>query len=313
MVLVLFYNDNIEYISTKKFTMFFGVASNAYFQVTNCDGIIGLSKSYNDERLSFIHMLKKYRNTDSTAFSIKFENDMFEENVKGTMFIGEHEDFSKSDAVSCPLVYYGNKIFWAAEISSFTLKNNDNEVTSNKKINTIFDTGTNFIILPMKYLKDIQKDLSSFDCETVTTKNGYQIACLLNNNLPDLRFEINGNTLIFPRSYAFYNFGSKKYVLSMIIFSDSSISIMGSIFFFLFHTLFDEENKELKFYPLKGNVEAGLSTFVIILIVICVISFVIAIALIVYYYVKKYKEKKNIPQGDLRNKYFENLVLPPMD
>ena len=99
----------------------------------------------------------------------------------------------------------------------------------------------------------------------------------------------------------------------MIIFSDSSISIMGSIFFFLFHTLFDEENKELKFYPLKGEVESGLSTFVIVLIVICAIAFAIAIALIVYYYVKRHKEKKNMLQGNLGTKYYENLILPPMD
>ena len=308
-----YYNDNIEYISNKQFNMYFGVASKAYFQVTNCDGIIGLSKSYDDERLSFIHMLKKDGNTDSSAFSIKFENDIFEGGVKGAMYIGEHEDFSKSETVSCPLVYYGNKIFWAGEINSFTLKNSDHEVTSNKKIYIIFDTGTNFIILPMKYLNDIEKDLSSFGCYRTSTQNGYQIACQPNNNLPDLRFEINGNTLIFPRTYAFYSNGNKKYVYSMIIFSDSSISIMGSIFFFLFHTLFDEENKELKFYPLKGEVESGLSTFVIVLIVICAIAFAIAIALIVYYYVKRYKEKKNMLQGNLGTKYCENLVLPPMD
>ena len=37
------YNDNIEYLSNKKFNMFFGVASNADFKVENCDGIIGLT------------------------------------------------------------------------------------------------------------------------------------------------------------------------------------------------------------------------------------------------------------------------------
>ena len=301
-----YYNDNIEYISTKKFNMFFGVASNAYFEVTNCDGIIGLSKSYDDERLSFIHMFKKYANIDSTAFSIKFENDYFKGGIKGKMYIGEHEDFSKSDAVSCPLVYYGNKIFWAGEISSFTLKNNDHKVTSNKKINIIFDTGTNFIILPTRYLNDIEKDLSYFDCFTVNVDNGIQIACQPNNNFPELRFEINGNTLIFPRSYAFYRSPNSNYLYSFVTFSDSSISIMGSIFFFLFHTLFDEENKELKFYPLKGNVEGGLSTFVIVIIVVCVIGFAIAIALIVYYYVKRHKEKKNMLQGNLGQNYFDN-------
>ena len=309
-----YYNDNVEYLSNKKFNMHFGVASIADFTLTNCDGIIGLTKSYDDERYSFIHMLKRYGNTDSTAFSIKFENDYFKYGVKGTMYIGVHEDFSKSDTVSCPLVYYRDKIFWAAELSSFGLKNNDHKATSSKKINIIFDTGTNFIILPTLYLKDIEKDLSDFNCYSIPNNNEYHIVCPVSRNLPELRFEINGNTLIIPSNYAFYySNGNKNYVYSMVVFTDSLMNIMGSVFFFLFHTLFDEENNELKFYPLNGKIEGGLSTLVIVIIVICSIGLAIAIGLIVYYYVKRCKRKKeDMPQGDIGINYFENDYHPQM-
>lgn len=76
--------------------------------------------------------------------------------------------------------------------------------------------------------------------------------------------------------------------------------------FFLFHTLFDEENKELKFYPLKGNVEGDSSTFVIVIIVICAIGFAMEIALIVYYYIKRCKEKKKNTSRKLGQNYLDN-------
>ena len=67
-------------------------------------------------------MLKKSGNTDSLAFSFKFENDQFTSNVKGKMYIGRHEDFSKKEAQSCPLVFYKMDIFWACQLNSLRLK-----------------------------------------------------------------------------------------------------------------------------------------------------------------------------------------------
>ena len=44
--------------------MKFGVADTANFMVDQCDGIIGLSKEYKYNELSFIHMLKEKEITD---------------------------------------------------------------------------------------------------------------------------------------------------------------------------------------------------------------------------------------------------------
>ena len=126
------------------------------------------------------------------------------------MFIGEHEDFSKKEVISVPLIFYLNKHFWASELSSFGLKNNQYEAKSNYKTNIIFDTGTNFIFLPTKYLNDIKNDLSTFDCFIVGSQNSYQIGCNVNGNLPDLRFKINDYTLVIPKRYAFYYVSKSK-------------------------------------------------------------------------------------------------------
>ena len=197
------------------------------------------------------------------------------------------------------------------------------------KTNIIFDTGTNAIILPTKYLIDIQNDLISFNCYIIEVQNSYQIACNANSNLPDLRFEFNGHTLIFPRKYAFY-YTSKNnnYVYSMTVFTDltdSSFFIMGSPFFFLFHTLFDEENKKLKFYPLHDSIiekdlnENSNNIFLIILIIalifIIIISVVVVISLIVYFFVKKRKEKniENVIKENIRQNISGGLFNPAMN
>ena len=54
-------------------TMKLGVADAAYYEIPGCDGIMGLSRIYNDERESIITMLYKRKYIDSRAFSIKYE------------------------------------------------------------------------------------------------------------------------------------------------------------------------------------------------------------------------------------------------
>ena len=299
----LYYNDNIEYIKNKKFNIYFGVASTTYFPVTGADGIIGLTKSYKEESLSFIHMLKKAGNTDSLVFSIKFENDRFAPKVQGKMYIGRHEDFSKKEAESCPLIFFQNEIFWACKLDSFGLKGKNNEYKVSYSTGIIFDTGTNYIFLPKRYLQEIRYQLSDFGCFIYEEST---IACNANGDVPDFRFEFDGNTYIIPKEYAYYyTYGDNKNVYSIIAFSDSTIPIIGSVFFFLFHTLFDEEKRELKFYPIKGSIEGGLSTITIIIIVSASVIAVIILILIIYYCIKN-RKPTNSPGQDYNAPLYPN-------
>ena len=292
----LYYNDNVEYINNKKFNIKFGVASKAQFQVSGGDGIIGLTKSYKDESLSFIHMLKKSGNTDSLAFSFKFENDQFTSNVKGKMYIGRHEDFSKNGTKSCPLVFYSDEIFWACKLGSLRLKGKNYETKVSYSTPIIFDTGTNLIILPKRYLQEMQNDLKNFNCLVYQESSSLAILCEENGDIPDFQFEFDGNIYTIPREYVFnYVSGNTRYVISRIIFDDSLYPIIGSLFFFLFHTLFDEENEELKFYPLKNEITgAGLSVFTIIIICFASIAVVVISIIIIWYCLKNRKSKSSV-------------------
>ena len=74
-----YYTDNFKFMDNKIFSMKFGAANrisisgNSY---GNADGVIGLGHYYEDEQLSFMHMLKQYNITDSKIFSIKLDNDV---------------------------------------------------------------------------------------------------------------------------------------------------------------------------------------------------------------------------------------------
>ena len=112
--------------------------------------------------------------------------------------------------------------------------------------------------------------------------------------------------MTLPKEYVFtYATTDKKYVISSIIFTTEDLALIGSVFFYVYHTLFDEENKELKFILNDGKI-GGLSTFVIILIVVTSIATVLIIAYVIYYCVKKRKEQ-NMLVGSSRNNYNEPL------
>ena len=249
----VYYLDNVNYINDKDFPMLFGVATKTDFQAVGADGIIGLAHVYYNEASSFIQMLNRGGVTSSTLFSLKFQNS--NDGVSGKLYLGKHDDFSKDNVGTCPLVNFsdGGEIYWGCEANSFGLKKNGgNEVRSNRKYNLVFDTGTNILILPLEYLNDIQNNLDGFECYTIMSEDqaSYQLACSNVWDLPNFFFEINGNIYTIPSQYTFYQSG--EFFLSRILFYKMDYYLVGSPFFFVFHTLFDRESNQLHFYPQNG-------------------------------------------------------------
>lgn len=124
-------------------------------------------------------------------------------------------------------------------------------IVNSKRINNIvFDTGTNFIMLPLQYYQDLTKNIKKLNCyfKDTSGEKKYQLACPNINNVPDFRFEINGSILIVPKNYCFYR-GKDNIFYSRILFLEQNIYIIGTPFFFAFHTLFDKKNEKLHFYP----------------------------------------------------------------
>jgi len=306
-----FFLDYIKYINNKSFQFVFGVATQTDFSVDGADGIIGLANYYDDKSKSLIYRLYEEKITNSKQFSFKFGENI-NTGQTGKLFIGKHEDFSSSDTVKCPLIYSKTKpalnSFWTCKLSKFGLKNSNNVIKISNDIATdvIFDTGTNVIILPIAYLEDIKEDLKDFECEDYLEKDSYQLKCKNNaKTLPDFRFEINGNVLTIPYEYSFYNVNN-KYAYSRVIFKKYDIYIIGSPFFFAFHTLFDQDAGNLYFHPenkkyLDIGSESSFTASDIAAIVVVIIV-ILLVAYIIYYIIKWKRSKKAledaIPQSD---------------
>jgi hypothetical protein len=246
-----YFYDNFNYINNRNFKFLFGVAFKTDFNVQGADGIIGLSHFYPNEELSFIHMLFKEGVTQSTIFSLKFGNDI-KVGKLGKLIIGKHSDFSQSTTVTSPLVRGSgnNQFFWICNIKSLGIKNSYGLAISSRSFNIIFDTGTNAILLPLQYYYDLSSNINRLNCFFVANEqhNLFQIVCQNINELPDFRFEINGNILIVPKIYTFYRTKDGLFY-SKVLFVENEVYIIGSPFFFAFHTLFDRENEKLHFYP----------------------------------------------------------------
>ena len=115
----------------------------------------------------------------------------------------------------------------------------------------MFDTGTNMILLPLEYYYYLKNQVGALNCQFITNdQKAYRLMCQTESLLPDFRFEINGHILIIPKNYGF-NKASNGIFLSKVVFVESNHYIIGTPFFFAFHTLFDKVNEQLHFYPEK--------------------------------------------------------------
>lgn len=299
-----YYLENIEYIPATIANMKIGVADSAFYQLPGCDGIMGLARLYNDERESIITMLYQSGLTDSRAFSIKFEG-KFDGGEHGSMFLGIHEDFSKNETLSVPLTNGTVLNQWNINITSFGLKNNKYTVRSSEKPTPVaFDTGSNIFYLPLQYFTDIKDELGKFDCSIEDEGNRMRFKCDKNGNYPDFQFIINGYVFTIPKEHAFFTRASDKdHFYSKAIFFDVPMHIVGSAFFHHFHTLFDMDAKDLKFYPIhkdllekdgESNGSNKSNALGISFIVIGSIALIAGVIIIVYFVFIKKKKKESV-------------------
>ena len=289
-----YYSDKITYIDDKEFIMDFGAANKTNFLVYGADGILGLSRIYDDYDKSFINMICKGHVTESKLFSIKLGLNSNSGN-NGSFFIGRHEDFDKDSVVSCELNNdnYYEVNYWSCDILSFSIESKlDNiELKTDKTISVIFDTGTNAIFLPYFYLENILPELDKINCYvkkyTSSQHARYQILC--SKNIPDFKINIGGHTFILPGKY-FFKY-ERRIAYSEIYFQDSidddnEVFIIGSPFFVFFHVLFDSYSKELFFYPeIEGMIIKGSwwNTHHIVIVVIFGIIIISTVGLIVMF------------------------------
>ena len=230
----------------------------------------------------------------------------------GKFFIGKHYDFSKKNAFSCDLLENNieDLYYWTCELKSFGLENNGYKLSNNHTIPIIFDTGTNFIFLPFEYLKEMENDLSKIGCKIVEYEEDkkekiydnkqiqYRLVCK-SNNLPQFQFKL-GNTLFtLPSHLTFYYDGTYAYSYILFILNnnnDKNPYIFGSPFFMSFHSLFNDKEKKLEFYPLDNryiiNSKNNSYIFKIFILIFVLIFLFCILFYMIYLFIKIKREKK---------------------
>ena len=252
-----YYTDQINFMIRNNFYFTFGVVTTMNLERSGFDGILGLGRKYATiwKKYSILETIKTNGGVSSTIFSFKYDN-----NSKNlTFYLGEkHEDFKNSNVASCPLIQseiYDNRL-WLCELYSLGIKKG-NEIIKSISIDYegLFDTGTNNMMFPLELLDELQSTFISFNCYIYDESDSSlgrakAIYCRDGNNLPKITFGV--KSYIFTLgSEKFYNkiFVNNEYIYRLrLLFSKDEICIIGQSFFYEFHTLFDDNNGELKFY-----------------------------------------------------------------
>ena len=251
-----YYYDQIKLfnISNNKFNFYmnFGVANKTKFNIPGADGVIGFGKESNKLSYSPIFNLKNNSYIDKAGFSFKYNSIL----KSAILFLGdEHEDFINNSIGVCPLISdnHKEKNFWSCKLYSFGIAYNELNSSINLNLSVIFDTGTNAIVLPKYILSFIKNELKKIDCSindiSLEISN---IVCYNKNTLPDIFFEIGDYYLTLSKAILYYeqslHNGSIAYILNVYFEEGVEIGIIGLPFFFEFHTRFDLDKNEIKFF-----------------------------------------------------------------
>ena len=252
-----YYNDQINFLLSQNYYVYFGVSTQTNLLDYFFDGIMGLGRKYSNTKYSVLQTIKNIGGISSTKFSFKYDyntNNLY-------FYLGEeHEDFKSTteNIASCPLIdsdYYGKNL-WLCEIASFGIKNQENLVkVISLDLEVLFDTGTNNIVLPSKYISYLEPTFKSFDCflyEEGDNSVGSQksVYCRNQNNLPKIVIGLRQYRLTIGKSN-FYTrlYINQEYIYRLrLLFINVDFCIIGQNFFYEYHTLFDDEKGVLKFY-----------------------------------------------------------------
>ena len=308
-----YYNDQINFLLSNSFYINFGVADQTNLLDYYFDGIMGLGRRYTSSKYSVLQAIKNVGGTTSTKFSFKYDYD----NDNLYFYLGEeHDDFKNVNSgilASCPLIdsdYYG-KSLWLCDIVSFGIKQGDTII---KKITFglegLFDTGTNNIVFPSKYISDLQSTFSGLNCyfyEEGDNNVGSQKAvyCRDQNNLPKITIGLKQYVLTLGKSnfYNAININKETVYRLRLLFVDIPFCIIGQNFYYEYHTLFDDERGVLKFFSEEKSKivyheedSSSSKTWLIILLIVggIIILGVTATLIIYFCFLKKKKYYKNI-------------------
>ena len=305
-----FYKDLIKFLSNDKYYLYFGSANNSDFDVKGTEGILGLARTYSNELFSPIFTLKKNGIINTASFSFKYDKGKDEL----YMYAGKpHKDFDLKGIPFCNLLSKNNyeKILWACELNGFGFIGNTSSFQNSQNtfvksnISVIFDTGTNTILLPYYLIFALKEKLKQYNCVIGSSSLDDSdavafVICFDIDRIPDIGLQFGDYILVLNKYKMFFmidfGYGIKGYLLNAQFEKNLWTAIIGQNFFTEFHTLFDPENKVLKFYTdskdkiiwINQNIYNNGNNFGIIFAVFIIL---ILVGAFLFY---RYQKKKNI-------------------
>lgn len=319
-------NDIITIYNNTNTSILWGLATETQAGI-ECDGILGLGYKYlaingHDEQMSLMGQLIKNGIISYNIFSVKANPEQLEESK---IYFGElHEDFNYNNdnqdhITSCRL---RNTIFWDCRMSYYVIGDSSPEYFSKNyhlmNIDTVFDTGSNKIVLPLEMFNTYRKILQNHKCITDCNDNSCAIGCFDLNDLPELSFVFNGFVMkLDPRTIVSYIPHYNIFLLD-IVFQKIDQVIMGIPFFYNYHVGFDGEKGMMRFYSEYSNMirnvnqltsdedfiisdNPGLITFIIMAIILMICSFVF---LLIYFF-----KRQKMLQISLENTNLQPLII----
>jgi hypothetical protein len=317
-----YYYDQIKlFNNTNNFNIYmnFGVANKTKFNVYGADGIMGLGREVLLNN-SPIFCLKNNSFIDKMGFSIKYNSNL----KNAILYFGEeHEDFKNSTVGFCSLLSntYKEKNFWSCKLFSLGIIYNEFNLSIKLNLSVIFDTGNNAIVLPRYISSFINKRFIKINCSIYDISlEVSSIICYNESTLPDMIFEIGDFFLTLSKNNLYkkkvLQDGKIAFYLNVFLEDGIENGIIGLPFFYEFHTRFDLDKKEMKFYhsdnkkinksfSRRNNKESNINFKLKILIII--LSFItLALCTIIF----RYKYYLN----SIKNSYkIENIEISTSD
>ena len=165
--------------------------------------------------------------------------------------------------------------------------------------------------LPKVGCKVIEFEEKSKEINYNNQNPAYRLACY-SRRLPQFQFVLGNTTFTIPLDLTYYYQGNIAYSYVLFVLNNHEVNpyIFGSPFFMSFHTLFNDEDKKLEFYPLDSSylVNNNKSFYInsnVIIALILIILWSILIY-ITYIFIKWKKEYK-------LNQDYENIIPNDMN
>jgi hypothetical protein len=290
------------------------------------DGILGMGYYYDDFEYNALKFSIIDRLYDEKLITRKLFTQKYTDDKKGLMVIGDMPEEILNDMGNygyCPAIKSKGKLKnprWECILkATFYGYSNENLSSGNlQKIETeaLFDTGTNLILVPLNYLKNLFttyfKDLANRgDCKLSGGEDAfYSIICSRYANLfslPPLNFIFGDWILRMNTLELFYRYPDNTIRFGLVSNLEMNMWIFGEPLLKKFHMVFDKDNDQIGFYGTEDKFKSDLPIpepidgFLVFIIIVSAFLFVSIVVYAVYYFIKK---KRNTVEYYDPSKYY---------